>query len=228
MPRRIAISDIHGCAATFDSLVDRLGLEAGDELFLLGDFIDRGANSKGVIDRIWKLAVQGLQTHCLRGNHEQMLLDYIEQPEYGNVWLYNGGLQTLKSFGVKVAHELPDSYVDWMRALPLYRETPGYLLVHAGIDFRSADPLVEDSALLWLRNWYDAIDRDWLGDRIVVHGHTPRPHILIKNQLQKLDYQPVLNIDAGCVFDHRGMGYLCAFDLDERQVYFELRRGERS
>jgi serine/threonine protein phosphatase 1 len=228
MPRRIAISDIHGCSITFGTLVKRLGLQPGDELFLLGDFIDRGADSKGVIDRVWDLAAQGIRTHCLRGNHEQMLLDHIDEPEYGDFWLYNGGRQTLASFGVEFARDLPATYVDWMRELPLYLETSGYLLVHAGIDFRSEAPLQEESALLWWRNWYDTIDRDWLGDRIVIHGHTPRSRHLIKNQLQKLDYQPVLNIDAGCVFSHSGMGHLCAFDLDEQQVYFEPRVATRA
>lgn len=221
MPRRFAISDIHGCVATFETLLRRIDLQAGDELFLLGDFIDRGPDSKAVIDRVWALSEEGLKVQCLRGNHEQMLLDATSTKDRREMFLFNGGSKTLESFGVGRVSDVPKPYREWMDALPLYLESPGYLMVHAGIDFRSEAPLEDDAALLWLRDWYHRIDRDWLAGRIVIHGHTPTAAKLLRRQVEFLEHVPALNIDAGCVFATRGLGYLCAFDLDARRHYFE-------
>ena len=221
MPRRFAISDIHGCAATFETLLERINVQAEDELFLLGDFIDRGPGSKEVIDRVWALTAAGVKVRCLRGNHEQMLLDAATQTNGLRVFVFNGGQETMASFGVSRPQDIPDAYLEWMDALPLYLETPGYLMVHAGIDFRSEAPLEDEAALLWLREWYDRIDREWLDDRIVIHGHTPRPSYLLRRQVERLELIPAVNIDAGCVFTYQGLGHLCAFDLDARQYYFE-------
>lgn len=221
MPRRIAVSDIHGCIQTFQTLLQRLEVQPEDELFLLGDFIDRGPGSKQVIDLVWDLADRGVKTHCLRGNHEQMLLDAVEVAHQHRMWQFNGGKETMQSFGVDRIEGIPDRYLEWMNALPLYLESPGYLMVHAGIDFRSEAPLEDEAALLWLRDWYDRIDRDWLGDRIVIHGHTPRPSPLIRRQIKRVELIPALNVDSGCVFTMKGMGCLCAFDLDARTYFFQ-------
>ena len=70
---KFAISDIHGCAKNFKALLDRISLSLGDELYLLGDYIDRGPDSKGVIDHVWQLQKTGHTVHCLCGNHEQRL-----------------------------------------------------------------------------------------------------------------------------------------------------------
>ena len=68
---RFAISDIHGCAKTFEALLDRIALSTQGELYLLGDYLDRGPDSKGVLDLIFRLQREGYAVHCLRGNHEQ-------------------------------------------------------------------------------------------------------------------------------------------------------------
>lgn len=222
MPR-YAITDIHGCNRTFRALLDRLALGERDELFLLGDYIDRGPDSKGVIDTISELRLSPVTVHALRGNHEQMLIDSLYDRETYSVWLLsNGGLAALRSFGVKNLHALPEAYLAFFESLPHYHETPGYLLVHAGLNFHNDDPLDDRSALLWARNWYDDIDRDWLGDRIILHGHTPVARQTILEQLEKLDDVPALDLDSGCVYRQRSdMSHLCAFNLDTREIVFQ-------
>ena len=95
--RRFAISDIHGCIKTFKTLVDRIEFSKEDTLYLLGDYIDRGPDSKGVIDHIWKIQEEGYRVHCLRGNHEQMLLEELKNIKF---W-YQGEPAMLKSFNAK-------------------------------------------------------------------------------------------------------------------------------
>lgn len=222
---RYAISDIHGCARTFEALLEQIALGREDELFLLGDYIDRGPDSKGVIDLILKLKQEGFRLHCLLGNHEALLLNArggmgSEQ----RLWLQNGGDATLDSFGLPHSAApclLPQPYLDFFHQLDWHFETEGYILVHAGLDFRLARPLEAGQALIWLRDWYGHVDRDWLQGRVVVHGHTPTPRPMIEKQLKKLDKVPVLDIDAGCVFNGNFFKYLCAFDLDNRRLYFQ-------
>ena len=79
--KQYAIGDIHGCSKTFKELLDKIGLIEGDELYLLGDYIDRGPDSKGVIDTIFELREKGFKVICLRGNHESMLLDALKNRE---------------------------------------------------------------------------------------------------------------------------------------------------
>ena len=102
--RRFAISDIHGCRATFEKmLTEVLQLQKEDTLYLLGDYIDRGPDSRGVIDHIWALQKEGYQVHCLRGNHEQMLLDEVDKDGF---W-YKGNRATLDSFQIKSNQGIP-------------------------------------------------------------------------------------------------------------------------
>ena len=75
--------------------------------------------------------------------------------------------------------------------------------------------------MLWIRNWYENIDYNWLGDRIIVHGHTPISKIFIKSMFEDLKKNQYLDIDAGCVFQRHGYGDLCAVDLTNQKLYFE-------
>jgi len=219
--RKFAISDIHGTRRTFLALLDKIQLTTADELYLLGDYIDRGPDSKGVIDEIWQLQAAGYQVHCLRGNHEQLLLDLIAAPtEYWGIAYPDR--QMYRSFGIKAAHDLPLVYYEWMQQLPFFFTVDEYLLVHAGLNFRAAFPLLDRSAMLWIRDWRAVIDRSWLKGRIIVHGHTPTPRNVIENYLATVDQTPVLVIDNGCVYPHiQGMGSLCALELMERQLFFQ-------
>lgn len=214
--RRFAITDIHGCAKTFEALLNRITFSKEDVLYLLGDYIDRGPDSRGVIDHIWELQEDGYEVHCLRGNHEQMLLDEINDDE---IW-YNGEKATLKSFEVKANQDIPKPYIEWMEELPFFFELKDYILVHAGLNFRTKFPLDEPTEMIWIRNWYDDINKKWLGNRIIVHGHTPIRQLVIKRSISELDEIPAIDIDAGCVFESFGLGNLCALNLDTKELTF--------
>ena len=152
--RKIAISDIHGCNDTFQRLLEKLALVSGDELYLLGDYIDRGPDSKGVIDTILLLQQQGLFVQCLKGNHEQMMLDAVDgvDDEAMDLWLSNGGIATLESFTVNGKLVMEDKYLHFLESLESYFEVEEYILVHAGLNFKVPLPLSEEISMLWIRD----------------------------------------------------------------------------
>lgn len=221
--REIAISDIHGCRQTFRQLLHRLELTSEDCLYLLGDYIDRGPDSKGVIDTILEMQETGPQLTCLRGNHEQMLLNALHHPDAQKLFALNGGLETIQSYRLQRLDQFPKDHLNFLRGTAYHHLTPEYVLVHAGVNFRLPDPLSNPEALLWIRDYYNDLDRDWLDGRLLIHGHTPTPRPMIEKQFDGLPEFPILNIDCGCVFRQRefGLGYLCAVDLTNRQLYFQ-------
>jgi len=220
--RKFAISDIHGCRKTFEALLDQIGLTTEDELYLLGDYIDRGPDSKGVIDYIWQLQTDGYRLHCLRGNHEEMMLASMIDKRYRENWIgFNGGAETIRSFEAKSWVDIPENYLVFLHELEYYLEVDDYILVHAGLDFENDTPFEDKEALIWIRNWYESIDYDWLGDRIIVHGHTPQPSTNTKDMLKNIEELQVVDIDNGCVFPHPRLGMLCAFELTQRELFFQ-------
>ena len=133
---RYATTDIHGCLHTFRRLVEEeLHLTFADELYLLGDYVNKGPDSKGVLDYLMQLQADGYRVHCLRGNHDQALLDdAAHRHRWG--WLSLPGRQpTLRSFGVRRASDIPLCYLTWLDALPYEIELPDFVLVHAGYNF---------------------------------------------------------------------------------------------
>ncbi len=220
---RYFIGDIHGCNRTLQTLLEHLQPSASDLVVFLGDFIDRGPDSKGAVDTARALATTGARVVCLRGNHEQMLLEVFKNPELGALWYRNGGKATLSSFGAASACDIPADYLDFFQSMPLWFETAGYLCVHGGLNFHLPDPLSDATSLMTIRHWYDDINYAWLGNRIVVHGHTPMPLRDIKKQVQYLTQQQCLNLDGGCVYalqhSNTGLGHLVAFEADSRTLY---------
>jgi len=228
VPRQFAISDIHGCNITFGNLLDQIAFSTSDELYILGDLIDRGPDSKGVFDRVFQMQKEGYQVHCLRGNHEQMCLDAVSEEEsVVGMWEVNGGLQTMRSFDAMRPSQIPGKYLEFISELPYCFELDEYILVHAGLNLKRHIPLMDPKSMLWTRGWYKDFDdnraEQWLDDRIVVHGHTPISNRETSNMLQNVDRLPVVNIDNGCVFVGRkvGLGFLCAFDLTHQQLFWE-------
>jgi len=220
--KKFAISDIHGCAKTFKALLDRISFSLEDELYLLGDYIDRGPDSKGVIDHVWQLQKNGHTVHCLCGNHEQMFLHAVDaKDELSGINESRGYAETVWSFGTSNIDNIPESYVNWMKNLDFYLEVDNYILVHAGLDFSGGKPFENKREMIWIRHWYEEIDWEWLGDRIIVHGHTPLRQLEIKNSIQQLAEIPAIDIDNGCPFESFGFGNLCAFELGSQQFTFQ-------
>ena len=230
-PRAIAISDVHGCNETFGALLDQIAFSTSDHLYILGDLVDRGPDSKGVFDRVFELTSAGYQVSCLRGNHEQMMLESTEAAEVDVLhWMLNGGDTTLASFDTDHPQNIPDQYIDFTRALPYFFEVDGHVLVHAGLNLKRTIPLMDPDSMLWIRNWYEDFEdnraANWLGDRIIVHGHTPIPKEVTVSMFRKLGRKPVLNIDNGCVFAEKRpeLGALCAYDMTNHQLYWEFKK----
>ncbi|MEM6397477.1 MAG: metallophosphoesterase family protein [Bacteroidota bacterium] len=224
---RYAISDIHGNAKTFRALLYEIELNQTDELYLLGDYIDRGPDSRGVIDQVIKLQEEGYQVHCLRGNHEAECLrlhtkrkNNLHQTDWARFW---GGSETLASYG---QDRISNRHLAWMHDLAYYYLLDDYILVHAGLNFRRSEPLRDTDAMLWSRYWYDDlqdVDTSWLAGRTVIHGHTPIDKSEIEYSVSSAWKLPVINIDAGCYKSDRGKGRLCALNLDNRELTFVKR-----
>ncbi len=225
MSRKIAISDIHGCLQTFKCLVEiKIKLQVQDELYLLGDYIDRGPDSKGVIDYIFHLRETGFQVHCLLGNHEQMMMDGVESISSFSFWRKNGGKQTLDSFNALdlEGDAIPKRHWAFMLDCQHYIEVDNYILVHGGLNFKKADPFSDTTSMLWERNWYHRINKNWLRGRIIVHGHTPISKKNIIQQFDSIDSNQYLDIDAGCFRKgQHGFGHLCAFDMTNKTLHFQ-------
>ena len=189
-PGRIyAVGDVHGQAAKLRDLHRAIRADlSGDPvqaplLIHLGDYIDRGPDSAGCIDVLAATPLEGVATVNLMGNHERMLLDALERPQRGELWLQNGGDVTLASWGIPVdrppaewRRAIPPAHLQFLEHLTLSHSAGRFLFVHAGVrpGIRLAMQAPED--MLWIRDCF----LDWNGtmlpdepDRIIVHGHTP-------------------------------------------------------
>jgi serine/threonine protein phosphatase 1 len=220
MAKVFAIGDVHGCSKTFRKLLtDQIGIRKSDEVFCVGDYIDRGPDSKGVVDFILELRNEGFQIHTLRGNHEQLMLESTEDSESLKLWFENGGKITLSSFGVSSYADLDLQYREFFEETQYYVIKDKFIFVHAGLDWWANDPFQNTEAMLWSRDPF--VDRKKLGDRIIVHGHTTLPKEVILKQTG-----PNINIDGGCVYPHaEGYGYLVALEVHE-QKYYIVRNAE--
>jgi len=220
-PAAFAISDVHGCASTFAALLfEKLNIQAGDRLFLLGDMINRGPESRSVLDMIFHLEEEGVRLSYLRGNHEEILLQAAENGQMEQLLRY-GGAATLKSFGVETPAEIPEKYLALISRSEFHTRYRDFILVHAGLNLSIDDPFSDKEAMLWIREMPEKSAK--LQGLTIVHGHTPRDKEQIKNQLKKGKRPPIINIDAGCVYERPG-SRLCAFDLDREEFTFARNR----
>lgn len=216
---RYALTDIHGCARTFKALVlEQLQLQKTDELYILGDLVNKGPDSKGVIDFILELQQQAYQVHCLRGNHDQMLLNAVKKGPKALTLTDTEQKLVLQSFGIDRFEELPKVYCKFLKALPYYLKLPDYYLVHAGFNFAKADIFKDKDAMLNLRGY--KVDWEKLDNKLLLHGHTPLALHSIKKAVAHK--KPCLNLDAGCVYyRNASLGNLVALDLDTQKLFVQ-------
>jgi len=190
--RVYAIGDIHGRADLLDQLLLRIDKDLDERPvaqaihIFLGDYIDRGPDSAGVLDRLVSRS-QTHQTLCLKGNHEIYLLEFLENPAILKVWAQYGALTTLLSYGLRptlnagfeeqaelaaaLCRTMPKSHYQFLTQLPLSFTCGDYLFVHAGI--RPGVPLSRqrEEDLLWIRD--DFLCHEEPFEKVIVHGHTP-------------------------------------------------------
>lgn len=192
-----AIGDIHGRADLLRPLLERIVTEAAEAraasgertvIIGLGDYIDRGPNSREVIDILVDLAsVKAVESHFLRGNHDQTLLDFLDDPQNGPPWCDFGGREALISYGVRpptgrvapevwaqtrdaLAAALPAAHTAFFRGLKTGLEMGDYFFAHAGA--RPGLPLhaQSDQDLMWIREPFLSDSRPF--EKVVVHGHS--------------------------------------------------------
>ena len=170
-----AIGDIQGSLHSLRALIERCRRHASTRamtLVFLGDYIDRGPDSAGVIGLIMELQAElGERLIPLKGNHEAMALDVIDGKAEAEFWLSQGGGQTLRSYGVTSAEALPRDHVAWLRSLRASYDDGRRFFVHAGIDPNRPLAAQDEHDLIWIREPFLSDRRDH--GRLIVHGHTP-------------------------------------------------------
>lgn len=205
MKRLIAIGDIHGQLYKLDNLLEKVAPNYRDQLVFLGDYVDRGPDSCGVIERLIKLKEHYKETVFLRGNHEQMFLDALvsvgiisgrrlrqSSPKFASMFTISdiqlflgsraGGKDTLISYGLKdLSPSIPTQHIDFLRGTLLWWQYAQFIFAHAsyGPDFtKTQDPF----HLLWNRELKPLSD-----NKILVVGHTPKEFPLFDSGIYMLD-----------------------------------------
>lgn len=220
MKRTLVISDIHGELELFEELLRKVEYApAEDQLILLGDYVDRGPNSKGVLERVIELRKEG--AIVLRGNHDQMMLAAVNgEPGAKERWERNGAIPTLQSYDPSIegmtfpAADAFWAHVEFIKQTDYYYETEDFIFVHGGVKpglpVEGTDPYV----LMWIR---EEFHEGYRGEKTVVFGHTPA------NMLRGTDDHDIffganriIGIDGGAVFG----GQLNCLELPSRKGYF--------
>lgn len=178
-----AVADLHGANDLLELALAAIhehaaaAPAAGRAVVFLGDYVDRGPGSRQIIERLIAGPPEGWRWNCLKGNHEDMMVETLRKPLHPEWWLQNGGTATLCSYGHPTSGSydmdvVPLDHVTWMENLPSLATDTHRVFVHAGVDptIPLADQLEHD--LLWSRS-SNALGH---GGRFVVHGHTPRPN----------------------------------------------------
>ena len=212
-----AVGDIHGRLDLLAGLLGLIDLDAHASrpadrrtLVFLGDYVDRGPDSRGVVERLIAEEPQGFDVHFLKGNHEAMLLAFLGDASRLDHWRMNGGEETMRSYGVDTerfaqlgapahawrqafAEALPEAHLRFFRDLQLSVSFGDYLFVHAGL--RPGVPLAAQSEadLIWIRGPFLSHADPF--DKIVVHGHTPGAEPVTRPNR--------IGIDTGAVFTGR-------------------------
>ncbi len=226
MPKQWVIPDSHGYTKTLRALIEeQIRPSKTDELYFLGDYIDRGPDSKGLVDYLIRLQDDGWNIRLLKGNHEEWCIQVYEQEfklkrnflglrqrnAKKDEWLKFGGRETLKSFRVNDMRYFPKEYIDWMRKLEYFIELEKYVLVHAGFNFEADDIFADTEAMLWVREF--TVKPDKVKRKKVIHGHVPVSHEFIDFSIRKGTY-PFIALDNGVYVKKQGFGNLTAFELN--------------
>ena len=194
--RTFVVGDIHGCLSMLARLMDKIDWRAEqDNLIFLGDYVDRGADSKGVVDFILELRRISPHVQCLVGNHEELFLDFLNGGSL-QAFLANGGLRTMESYKLKDHPEkpsIPAEHLRFFESLHPWIELQEYYLVHAG--FRPGVDMDKQALedMIWIREPFIFSDYDF--GKPVIFGHTPFVEPLVAENR--------IGLDTGAVYGNR-------------------------
>lgn len=214
--RIIAIGDVHGCLFSLKKLIELLEPENDDQLVFLGDVIDRGNHSKGVVDYLIELD-SSYSCHFLMGNHELMFLDYVENKNSAE-WMANGGSALLKSYNSPPLRDFPEEHLAFLRGCHYFIETDNYFFTHGGLD---PELSIKDNLryykphdFCWQRmhlrqEFLDNNAYNW--EKTLVCAHTPVSNPVL--------FERLIAIDTGCVYNNNPLlGKLTAVVIPERRI----------
>jgi serine/threonine protein phosphatase 1 len=189
--RQLVFGDIHGCHNTLGMLLRKLKLQHEDQLFFLGDLVNRGPDSAMVVDMVLRLQENGYQVYAVRGNHEQLILNSanVSKETLRSTLEARNSLMLLNKKG-----ELKKRYKQFMSDMHHYIELDKFYLVHAGFNLQKKSPFTDIKAMLWKRPFN--LTHTIKGKR-VLYGHNPRRWQDIK-QAVELNL-PHIGLDNGCV-----------------------------
>ena len=197
MQKIFVIGDIHGCFGQLCALMDKIPINfSRDQLIFIGDYIDRGSDSIEVVDYLIDLKKQLPGTIFLKGNHEDMMENYLDGSDRFT-YLLNGGQRTLDAYlnhpNNPGGYPVPSAHLQFFNSLHLYYQTDDYIFVHAGL--RKKVPLESQKKMdvLWIRDEFIYSDFDF-GKR-VIFGHTPFKEPLMQTNK--------IGIDTGAVYGNR-------------------------
>jgi serine/threonine protein phosphatase 1 len=229
--RTWVIPDVHGCLLTLRTLIeDLIELRKDDFLIFLGDVIDRGPASMGVIDYIIKMRENGISAVVIKGNHEDyMATVYRDEMSKSGLrkmlriksgsfkdWMMYGGEKTLQSFNVSNVADIPVKYIEWIESLDFYMAWKDFLIVHAGFNFEIDDIFSDTQSMMWIRDY--KIDPVKLGNRKIIHGHVPVSLDFIYQSINSNSFQ-FIDLDNGVYLtDKPGYGNLLALELNTMEL----------
>lgn len=206
--RLIAIGDIHGCRVALEALLNVISPGPDDIVVTLGDYVDRGPDSRGVVDTLIKLK-QTTQLVALMGNHEEMMLNVIRHGEPHHHWLRYGAVETLESYQFEGDLDfLPPDHVEFFDSLGDYFEHGDYFFTHAAYD----PYVILENQTAELLRWYhltEGVPGPHENGKIAIVGHTAN------RDGEILDLGHLICLDTYCY----GGGWLTAMDLTSRQIW---------
>ncbi len=223
--RVFAIGDVHGCLDELEVLLNYLenkdNLTENDLVVFLGDYIDRGSNSRGVIDCCLSFRSRFPNTKFLKGNHEDMLLDFLGfGGRLGEAFLYNGGLETIQSYGISVfaspnemVSNLPPEHFEFFSTLESLLVVDNFVFVHAGLNPLREIESQNDGDVCWIRDEF--ISNVHKFNYTVVFGHTPHDEVFLHLPFK-------IGIDTGLVFGNK----LSCLEVKSGVIFQVLRGAE--
>lgn len=210
--RQLVVGDIHGCFITFVTLIEeQLKLQQDDQLILLGDVINKGANSRKVLDYLMQLQLE-YEVHCVKGNHEHNLLTaYACGMDFFEDFLHTYHSDDLMEGDVY-------AYLDFCANMRYYLETPTHIFSHLGFSQQVPYPITDTRA--YFHGQKITILQESIETKQQIHGHmTTSLDSIQYNIAEKVS---ILNIDGGCYYSEiEGLGHLCALDTRNRKLYIQ-------